>query len=242
MFWKEAGTTTRTRLLYVRAENKRSGRDAMMRLLCTLHLVAISASPAGALPHTPKTLLGVPYPRGSTTELDRIQRIEYVAITVSSLEKAASFYGTVMGGTEIEFCKASTSNPHCTPEGYVRISGDGHFDAMFGNDDADYPNISATGQVTLSALHLGSSNVPLQLLSVPYPKTHQRNQWVAHLFPMLIPYHFLDPQTTSIHTVRGGISLLCPSQRADPACAVQPQRLGHTFRSARADDLALLDG
>ena len=110
--------------------------------------VAASSVAASALPHTPKTLLGVPYPRGSTTELNRIQRIEYMAITVPSLEKAAFFYGTVMGGTEIEFCEAPTASRYCTPEGYVRISGDDHFQAMFGNDDAvNSPNISAAGKV-----------------------------------------------------------------------------------------------
>lgn len=91
--------------------------------------------------------LSIAYSAGSMTADDRLRRIEYVTVTVDDLKVANVFYGKLLGGTELPFCKSS-AKVACTADGFVQFSGDDHLKAMFATDkDAGTPtpDISSNG-------------------------------------------------------------------------------------------------
>lgn len=91
--------------------------------------------------------LSIAYAEGSTTADARLRRIEYITVTVDDLKVANVFYGKLLGGTELPFCKSS-AKVSCTADGFVQFSGDDHLKAMVAIDkDAGTltPDISANG-------------------------------------------------------------------------------------------------
>jgi catechol 2,3-dioxygenase-like lactoylglutathione lyase family enzyme len=114
-----------------------------------------------------KTLSGVPYKLSGDSGFG-VRRIEYVTVTVDDLDTSARFYGTVLGGYEIEFCQDDDIlNNYCTENGFVRYSGDIHNMAMFDLDlsaGVPTPDISSSGDYEVLSKFFIIGNSIIQLV------------------------------------------------------------------------------
>eukprot|EP00467_Chlorarachnion_reptans_P018234 CAMPEP_0114530770 /NCGR_PEP_ID=MMETSP0109-20121206/25648_1 /TAXON_ID=29199 /ORGANISM="Chlorarachnion reptans, Strain CCCM449" /LENGTH=635 /DNA_ID=CAMNT_0001713467 /DNA_START=39 /DNA_END=1947 /DNA_ORIENTATION=- len=142
------------------------------RLLLLLFLLATTgAAETGA--QVTKTLSGIPFRTGSGGLVpSKVERIEYVSVTVDDLGLATRFYRDVLGATPVEFCNGIPPNPACTGAGEVRFSGDQYLYALFGTDmpgnpsklTSAAPSIGTNGDHEVLSLFFVLGNSVIQLV------------------------------------------------------------------------------